>query len=62
MKTIYLLKFTKDDGKNWKVWGGEFFVNEDVAKIKANRLNADMPELSRYEVISVPLSWDDDND
>lgn len=60
IKYIYLLKFTKDDGQTFKIYGGEFFLNPTVAKEKANRLNVDLPDLSRYEVETVPLSWDED--
>lgn len=59
MKKIYLLQFTHDDGGTWRVMKGEFFLNEKTAIAKAKRFNADLPELSRYEPIAVPISWDE---
>jgi hypothetical protein len=59
IKIIYLLKFTSDDGATFKVNGREFFINRTVAQEKANRLNLDLPDLRRYEVETVPISWDE---
>lgn len=61
MKQIYLLKWTKDDGKTWKLSPNEFFTKLETAQNKVKRLNEDLPELSRYEVTEVHLSWDEEN-
>jgi hypothetical protein len=59
-KIIYLLKFTRDDGKTWTVLTNEFFTGQAAAQRKANRLNKDIDgELSRYATTKVSQSWDD---
>lgn len=56
---IFTLKFTRNDGQTWEHTNNEFFYSQEIAQTKAKRLNDRLPDLNRYEVHQMPLSWDE---